>query len=258
MSDIRQFFDEHGYYHAKGVFDPASVATLEASFDGILSQLQRNGDKPDARWESAGTRLGAWNTQIWHTHQVQRFDATWLQACLHAPLLDVAEAILGPDIVLHHSKLFCKPAGTGAPFPIHQDWEYFPSRRDSMIAGIIHVSAASDEMGCLRVFPGSHRLGRIHGLSEGGHSAANEEILARHPIDDALVVEAEPGDVVFFHYFTLHGSLPNRSPRPRKTVLLQLHAGDDAPEDLNAHAYAGLALRGRNHAMSRHQAAQSH
>ena len=46
---------------------------------------------------------------------------------------------------------------------MHQDWPYFPSLNDSMIAGIIHVSDATDEMGCLLVFPGSHKLGRVAG-----------------------------------------------------------------------------------------------
>ena len=52
--------------------------------------------------------------------------------------------------MLHHSKLFCKPPETGSPFPMHQDWQYFPSVKDTMIAAIIYVSAATDEMGCVR------------------------------------------------------------------------------------------------------------
>ncbi len=56
--------------------------------------------------------------------------------------LDIAEQILGPDIILHHTKLFQKPQGKGAPFPMHQDWQYFPTVKDTMIAGIIHVSEA--------------------------------------------------------------------------------------------------------------------
>jgi len=39
-----------------------------------------------------------------------------------------------------------------------QDWTYFPTTQDSMIAGSIHVSDADDRRGCLRVYPGSHRL----------------------------------------------------------------------------------------------------
>jgi len=55
-----------------------------------------------------------------------------------------------------------------------------------------------------------------------------------------------------FYYFTLHGSLPNRSDKVRKTVLVQMHAGDDEIEERGlAHPYARLTLSGWNHRMKR-------
>ena len=188
---------------------------------------------------------------ILHTHNVQKYSRTWLNAFLHEGFLDYAAAFLGDDIVLHHSKLFQKPSEHGSPFPMHQDWPYFPTERDSMIAGIIHVSDATDEMGCLRVYPGSHKLGRI----EGADGRRQNDILDQYPIDDATVVEAKAGDVVFFHYFTLHGSMPNRSDTVRKTVLCQLYSGSDRVEDGNTHPDEAMVLRGWNHAATRERAA---
>jgi ectoine hydroxylase-related dioxygenase (phytanoyl-CoA dioxygenase family) len=123
---------------------------------------------------------------------------------------------------------------------MHQDWSYFPTVKDTMMAGIIHVSNATDEMGCLRVYPGSHRLGRR--AESSGMSASDDNFLKEYPIEKALVVEAEPGDVLFFHYFTLHGSMPNRSQKVRKTVLVQMHSGDDSIEDGNSHLNERLVL----------------
>jgi ectoine hydroxylase-related dioxygenase (phytanoyl-CoA dioxygenase family) len=127
---------------------------------------------------------------------------------------------------------------------MHQDWNYFPSVKDTMMAGVIHISNATDEMGCLRVYPGSHRLGRK--AESHGQTATEDNFLKDYPIDKALVVEAEPGDVVFFNYFTLHGSMPNRSQKVRKTVLVQMHRGDDRVEDGNDHPNARLVLSGWN------------
>ena len=70
-------------------------------------------------------RLGAAGTTVIHTHNVQNFSARWLQAFQHPGFLDAASEILGPDIVLHHSKLFQKPRGKGAPFPMHQGLAVF-------------------------------------------------------------------------------------------------------------------------------------
>ena len=136
---------------------------------------------------------------------------------------------------------------------MHQDWPYFPTVQNTMMAGIIHVSEATDEMGCLRVYPGSHRLGRIDGADGRRHS----DVLAEYPVEKAQAIEAEPGDVVFFHYLTLHGSMPNRSSRVRKTVLCQLHSGRDRVEDGNRHPDERLVLRGWNSRVSRSLAGQA-
>ena len=244
MNEIRDFWNENGFYHARGVFSPDDVRELETDFDRIVAQLQGGTESTNARWGGDEMkRLDGGASEIIHTHNVQIFSARWHAAFMQPQFLDIVEQILGEDIVLHHSKLFQKPPEKGSPFPMHQDWEYFPTERDSMMAGIIHVSDATDEMGCLRVVPGSHRLGRIEGTQ--GNEAS--DLLAKYPIEDAHVVECEAGDVVFFHYFTLHGSMPNRSNRARKTVLAQMHAGDDRVEDGNRHPNARLVLRGWNH-----------
>lgn len=254
MSDIRAFFDSNGYYIARGLFDPDTMAPLARDFDRIVSQLTTSGETIDATWDGTETgKIARSGDTILHTHNVQKYSPNWRNAFLDARFLDAAEALLGPDIILHHSKLFQKPAEAGAPFPMHQDWPYFPTRNDSMIAAIVHVSEATDEMGCLRVWPGSHKLGRV----EGANGRAQNDVLDAHPIENATPIEAQPGDVIFFHYFTLHGSMPNRSERTRKTVLCQIYAGTDQVEPGCAHPDERMVLRGWNHTISRDAAGQA-
>ncbi len=195
-------------------------------------------------------RLEAQNLVVHHTHNVQQYSSSWLRALLDPAFTGLAQRLLGPDVVLHHTKLFHKPPEKGAPFPMHQDWSYFPTIKDSMLAAVIHVSSATDEMGCLRVYPGSHKLGR---MSESS-GWTDENWLSEYPLEGATPVEAEPGDVLFFNYLTVHGSMPNRSSKSRKTVLVQLHAGDDETEPGVSHPYEGLALCGWNHCMTRERA----
>ena len=254
MSEITEVFAEQGFYHAKGVFSPAEIRALETDFDRIVRQLSTSGEVIDATRDGSETaKLARTDDVILHTHNVQKYSRIWLNAFLSDRFLDIVEALIGPDIILHHSKLFQKPSENGAPFPMHQDWPYFPTQNDTMIAGIIHISDANDEMGCLRVYPGSHRLGRV----AGADGRSQNDVLDRYPIEDATVVEAEAGDVVFFHYFTLHGSMPNRSNRTRKTVLCQLYAGTDHVEDGNRHPDERMVLRGWNHAISRAAAGEA-
>ncbi|GIQ98258.1 MAG: hypothetical protein CM15mP4_0950 [Candidatus Neomarinimicrobiota bacterium] len=91
-----------------------------------------------------------------------------LSMILNKKLLDIIELLIGPDIILHHSKLFFKPPLIGAAFPLHQDWSYFPTKRDTMIAAVIHLSKSDEEMGCFRIIPKSHHLGKIN--NSDGHT----------------------------------------------------------------------------------------
>ena len=254
MTTIQDQFAKDGYFHAKGLFSAAEVAALEEDFDRIVAQLSASGEAIDATWDGGqAANIARAGDTILHTHNVQKYSRRWLDALMSPAFLDVAEAILGPDIILHHSKLFQKPSEAGSPFPMHQDWPYFPTVHDTMIAGIIHVSEADDQMGCLRVYPGSHKLGRI----QGANGRRPNKTLQSYPIEDATVVEAAPGDVVFFHYFTLHGSMPNRSNRVRKTVLCQMYAGHDHVEGGNRHPDERLVLRGWNSQISRKAAGEA-
>lgn len=253
-NNIKAQFEEKGYYLAKGVFKQEEIALLEQDFDKIVAQLDESGEQIDATWQGEGVQTIAKKTdRIVHTHNVHKYSSAWMKAMFHPKFLELTTAILGENVILHHNKLFQKPASEGSPFPMHQDWSYFPTVKDSMIAGIIHVSAATDQMGCLRVYEGSHRLGRQKGTS--GQEEKTSDLLQQYPIQKAKVIEAEPGDVLFFHYFTLHGSMPNRSPETRKTVLVQLHAGDDKMEDGVDHPNEALVLNGWNYASTRKSAA---
>lgn len=250
---IRQSFEEKGYYLAKNVFSSAEVETLEGEFDKIVNQMTASGEVVDATWGGAAIKgIASQSDKIFHTHNVQKYSSRWMRALQHERFLYYATAILGEDVILHHSKLFQKPASNGSPFPMHQDWSYFPTVKDTMIAGVIHVSDATDEMGCFRVYEGSHQLGRQQDTSGQEHTASS--ILSNYPIEKAQIVEAKAGDVLFFHYFTLHGSMPNRSAATRKTVLVQMHAGNDQMEAGVDHPYENIVLSGWNYAATRERA----
>ena len=242
-------FQRDSYVLAQSVFNTEQLTELEADFDQIAGRLKQDTIRNNARWHGSQTdELDGGNSVILHTHNIQSYSAAWMRALLAPKFLDYAEAILGPDVMLHHSKLFYKPPRVGAPFPMHQDWEHFPTEKDSMMAAVIHLHDTNEEMGCLRLYPGSHKRGRLEGMKgEGKGSQPREEF----SVKEATPISAKAGDVLFFHYLTVHGSTQNLSVDPRKTVLVQLHAGNDRVTGDNKHTNVKLTLRGFNHHATR-------
>ena len=100
-----------GYAVVKGVYNPTEVRELESEFDRIVSQISRAGEEINAKWSGPEMdKMGAANTVVIHTHNVQQYSAAWTRALLHPGFLAAGTAILGPNVVLHHTKLFQKPA----------------------------------------------------------------------------------------------------------------------------------------------------
>lgn len=243
MVDCKTAFEENGYLHIPGVFTAEEVAALRAEFDRIVNQLINSGEDIGAAWAGLdAAALDRGERFVLRAHNVHRYSAAWHRALLNDRLLDAAQALIGPNIVLHHTRLLHNPGRSRATMPIHQDWPCCPTVRDSVITAVIHVSEATGDMGCIRAYAGSHRLGRISDASACTPSTA----LQQYPLEQARSIEARPGDILFLHALTLRGSMPNLSDRAHKTVLVQMYAGDDHVEPGSHHASEQLVLRGWN------------
>jgi ectoine hydroxylase-related dioxygenase (phytanoyl-CoA dioxygenase family) len=137
--------------------------------------------------------------------------------------------------------MFIKPPEKGSPFPMHQDYSYFPHERHTMSAAVIHFDDAPIEKGCLRMVPGSHKLGPIAPDNPKDHSLS----MKKFPIESAHPCEAEAGDVVLFNYLTIHGSGINVSKEARTTVLIQFRNPLDQPiQKIHESRGQGMMLAG--------------
>ena len=253
-SSLRDFYQENGYAIARGAVPLQTLAGLTRDFDRMVQQMEGSGENLNARWEmDTTTQLDSHRTSVvLHTHQVQKYSAAWAEFCFNKQFLDLTQELMGSDVILHHSKLFLKPAGRGAAFPPHQDYGYFPTATHSMLAAVVFLTPSNEDNGCIRVWPGSQRLGPI-----ADNMGGNREVAARFPIEESVPAICQPGDILFFSYLTVHGSLANRGTQPRKSVLFQLHSGTDYMHAEAHHINSALTLRGWNHHMTRERAAVS-
>ncbi len=145
----------------------------------------------------------------------------------------VAAELLGGEVYHYHSKVTSKRPGGGGTWAWHQDYGYWYGNgcpRPDMLSVGVAVSEQTRANGCLEVLAGSHRCGRIEHLRYGDQTAAERERVERlRERHDLVHVEAEPGDLVFFHANTLHRSAPNESDDPRELILTAYNRADNDP-----------------------------
>jgi len=235
-------YQENGYLLVKQVFTQEEAAVLRQECHTLAERLSAHKDI-DATWKSARTVVAeAKETKILHCHDVQFYSAAFSRLIVDERLTGVAADLIGrPNVQLHHTKMFIKPPEKGSPFPMHQDYPFFPHERQSMMAAIIHFDSAPLEKGCVCVVPGSQKLGPLEHQFEDGWYLPPEQ----YPIESAVACPAEAGDVLFFSYLTVHGSGLNVSQEARTTLLVQMRDPSDLPtEQVHLSRGQGMMLRG--------------
>jgi phytanoyl-CoA hydroxylase len=235
----RNFYDENGYLLVEGQFTAEEARAFREEAHTLIERLSQHTDF-NATWGSA--KQIAEGTRLLHCHNVQFYSAVFTRLLVDERLTGaVADLIGSPNVQLHHNKLFIKPPEKGSPFPMHQDYPYFPHERHTMMAAIIHFDDAPLEKGCVRVVPGSHKRGAIEHNSEGGFHLSFDQ----YPLESSVPCPAKAGDVLFFNYLTIHGSGVNESQEARTTLLVQMRDPADKPTvDTHQSRGQGMMLRG--------------
>ena len=233
-------FQRDGFLLVKGLFTREQAACYRQAGHELMARIYAAG-QTDASWGS-GQSLATKPTALQHCHDVQFYDATFARLLVDERLTEAASQVMGtPNVQLHHCKMFVKPPENGSPFPMHQDAPYFPHDQNSMIAAILHFDDAPLEKGCVRVVPGSHKLGVLQHDPNGGWHLPLDE----YPLEDALPCPAQAGDALFFSYLTIHGSGVNQSDEARTTLLVQMRDPEDNPTVATHESRGqGMMLRG--------------
>lgn len=142
----------------------------------------------------------------------------WLSVCAMPELVDRVASVLGPDIILWGSQLFCKPAGDGLEVPWHQDGEFWPIRPLATATIWLAIDDVDEENSAMCYVPGSQRERKLFGHCDTN----NKTTVLDRKIDPTLMDEntarsnnLQAGELSVHDVFLVHGSRPNRSVRRR-------------------------------------------
>ena len=188
--------------------------------DGFLSPVeilnQEEAAHHRARMEAAEASIGA----LHYKTKVHTILKSPYELATHPRVLDMVEALIGPDILLYNVTYIVKEAGSLSHVSWHQDLTYWGFHGDAQVSMWLALSPATVESGCMRMVAGSHRQGRRdHTLTADASNVLFQGQTVEGVAEETTVLcPLQPGQASFHHGWTLHASLANRS-RDRRIGL---------------------------------------
>ena len=161
-------------------------------------------------------------------------------------LLDIVEALIGPDILLWNAFLPAKPPKTEAHFGWHQDATYWPvAPAEQIVSAWIALSAVDQRSGGMQMAHGSHLLGPLtHEATYDETSMLRRGQRITAPVSESTIcaIDLLPGQASFHHTLTLHRSGPNQSDDWRLGVGFNYVSAEVGP--LPGYEDSAMPLRG--------------
>jgi phytanoyl-CoA hydroxylase len=221
-------FRRNGFLVVRGLVAPSEVAELRQHTEDLMQgrlaeQMASSGvDAPPAHLSPAEKA-----NHFVRIHMLHRKLALHERYLLHPRVLDVLQAIIGPDVLALQTMLFLKPPGREGQ-GWHQDTYYIPTHPDTLCGAWIAIDDADEFNGAMWMAQGS-QIEPVYPSSAHGYGTKALRDLGRvervsdmddrrnqlAPIADRyahVLVPAKAGDVVFFGGHVLHRSKPNGSP----------------------------------------------
>lgn len=225
MNDlVREEYSKNGYLTHPGLLDSKQLSKLLLEIERISGEnTLALHDKSRLEMEPNQKPEGRLVRRI---YEPCAHYAAFRELSEWGTLLDVVETVLGPNVVLHYSKLNMKPPAIGSVVEWHQDLSYYPLTNDSSLAVLIYLDDADLANGCLQVIPGQHKNRLLNHTRDGYFVGKITETIDESA---AIPLEGVAGTAIFMHCMTPHASIANRSDRPRRTLIVSYRAADSFP-----------------------------
>ncbi len=223
-------YQEDGILVINDVFPPEEIAALRAQVDACQAT--------SAYRSQAGT---------FHCLGITEQHPSFLALARDPRLMALLIPLIGPDIILMHSKLVSKPLlADHGPVAWHQDGAFFPHTNGDVPTVMVMLDDATVDNGCLHMIPGSHRLGYLDHHNEDGWFCGESQrrVWEEHP-EQVVPITPRLGGVSIHHPLMLHGSPANRSGAPRRGLAFACRAADSMQLGDVIWSETGLVLHGR-------------
>ncbi len=225
-----EFYRQNGYLKVESLFTADEIEELGSEMVRVIE----NWGSETIGWQ------GPWrdrylveeerlNTKAVFMHNPHFYSSAWGRVIFHQRLVGAVQDLIGESVQWHHTVLHAKPHELGTPFPMHQDYPFYPHDGLDFVDCLVHLDDTPFESGCLEVVPGSHHAGPLEHIT-GSDTAPHLPIDQYHPdFIETVKIPALAGDVIFFSYCAIHWSDCNRTDQWRKSIRFGYHTPDMRP-----------------------------
>ena len=221
------FYREQGYLVVPDVLERETLDILRRDLAVILEGARTVTSHTDVYDLEPGHRAD--DPRVRRVKTPHKFFPAFERLTRHPRMLAVLQALLGPAVRLHGSKLNMKSPKYGSPVEWHQDWAFYPHTNDDLLAVGIMLDDATSDNGPLMVVPGSHRGPILDHHADGYFCGAVDPAAVKDEIARAVPMTGRAGSMSFHHVRLLHGSAQNVSSLPRALLLFEYAAADAWP-----------------------------
>ena len=217
MKKIINQYNQNGYYLAKSIFSEELVKELK----NYLEKLE-----PKIKIPFSNIAWGYGNLLN---------EGPYKNITNNVFINNFCKNIFKDKYVFNHLMINNKASWIGSAVEWHQEVfnidSYAPGYSSRDYKNFMQIYIALDqhtiENGCLRIIPGSDKLGVLSCEDIVGDNLGHKRRVTHEALSEAYnkcgmkIVLMEPGDILFFNHLTIHGSASNHSPKSRKSVVLQ-------------------------------------
>lgn len=224
-----QFYRDNGYWISDKVVSDDLLARMREHMDLVF----------DGKYETGKTPLPYWTPGVDDPMVVRKVDyAHWADRTIAELALDetiggiAARLAETPTIRLWHDQLLYKPGDSTAKGNVgwHQDYFYWQCAKPAdMLTAWVALVDVDETNGCMQFVPGSHKWGL---LDEDLDFFDNDRDAQLSRIKDpsggsanVVNVRLKAGQVSFHHCLLLHGSGPNLTDSPRRSLVIHMMPG---------------------------------
>ncbi|MBO0603310.1 phytanoyl-CoA dioxygenase family protein [Sporosarcina sp. E16_3] len=222
------FFEENGYWVAPKIISDERLELLRERMESIYDGKYESGKEPFSNWKKEdGPGLRKSDNVHWADHVYRELATDEMIGSI------AAELMKSNAIRLWHDQLLYKPGQLGtktANVGWHQDYTYWQcADKPSLLTAWVAFDDVDLSNGCMQVVPRSNQWGLLNENNFFEQDMKSQEKNMNIPDGETfkqvpLVMKA--GQVSFHHALTLHGSGPNNTDKPRRSIAIHMMTAD--------------------------------